>query len=926
MDIWIILSLLAVALFLRASNRSKKKEEERLAEILKYEDKNFLRNLESAKSFLALIDGFNNYITWKERDRILADFSAAGLFFDGKSEYYEDAPTVGRFNDIYQNFHSFIKNFNQNFVKKEKERHREYFNNIEGKSLDDQQRVAVVTDEYSNLIVAGAGSGKTLTILGKVKYLIEKRGVSPERVLLLSFTNKTVDELNERLKGLNLGLRAVTFHKLGFDYVKKYADRAPTVANEGLLGKVVNDFLRRDILSNESALRSFVQFMACYMVIPEEDDRFDSLGEKIDVNKGINFETLKSKYYADDHAKARPSKIEYRTFSGERVKSAEELIIANFLFLNGINYEYERTYPFDVINENGQRISYAPDFYLNDYDIYLEHFGVDKEGRARWNATEFNERWYLHTMKLKRKTHEVNNTKLLETYSWYNKDNILLDELSKMLKNEGVEFKPLSEKEIYEKISKQDTIFGSEVRKLVASFINLSKSRKMTPEKLKSLFGNQVGANAFTRTRQRLFLDFILPIIEKYNETLSEGDEIDFNDMINHAADLIAENGLDQKYDYIIIDEYQDISVARFELIKQIRDLSEAKLVCVGDDWQSIYRFAGSDVSLFSDFENFVGESERLLIERTYRNSQQLIDITAEFIQKNPRQIKKRPKSSKQIERPVEFIKFKPREAFHELLRQIRSIVNEYGADKKILILGRHSFDLDNIIFELDSYGKIIKGNLRHGINGYNETDGSLSIRGLEGVDIKFITVHKSKGLESDNVIILNVKNDLYGFPNKLTDDPMLSLLLSAEEEFRFAEERRLFYVALTRTKNKVYLLVPENESLFVGEILENAGYLIQDHRGERGLVNCLWCKTGKLVVRKNGKTGRDFLGCSHYPHCDETYNDIGILLGSNLICPSCQSGFLIKRQGRYGSFLGCTNFPNCRKTLELGSRELQQY
>ena len=130
-------------------------------------------------------------------------------------------------------------------------------------------------------------------------------------------------------------------------------------------------------------------------------------------------------------------------------------MIANFLFLNGVNYEYEKPYP------HGDHM-YRPDFYLTDYDIWLEHFGIDKQGRARW-LTEFQEKQYLDDMRKKRAKHKLYRTKLLETYSWYNRHNILLDKLREMLEKSGVVFQPLSEQEVYHKIIKQDSSFGAEI-------------------------------------------------------------------------------------------------------------------------------------------------------------------------------------------------------------------------------------------------------------------------------------------------------------------------------------------------------------------------------------------------------------------------------------------------------------------------------
>ena len=881
---------------------------QKLREVEKYQDPAFLKNLRKIDEFLEQINHFNDYITWKKRDEILKKYQETSYFFRGKSKFYKKQPRVRRFNDTYENFAEFIKNYNREYVAAQKQLNRDFFDNIEGKSLDDQQRQAIITDEYSNLIIAGAGSGKTLTILGKVKYLVEKRNIDPSKILLLSFTRKTVEELNQRLRNLGLKTKATTFHKLGYDYIKHFQKNPPAVANENLLYQTIKQFLKNDILHHDSALKSFVQFMACYLNIPEENDAFDSLGEKLDVKNGIDFETLKSKYYANTSGSRRIGKNKLDTFSGERVKSVEELMIANFLFLNGVNYEYEKPYP------HGDHM-YRPDFYLMDYDIWLEHFGIDKYGRAKW-LSEFQEKQYLKSMHKKRAKHHLYRTKLLETYSWYNRDNILLDKLRKMLEKSGVTFQPLSEQEIYHKIIKQDSSFGAEIISLITSFINLSKSRGLAANGLRKFMEDSETDDQFMNARQQLFLDFALPIIEKYNAALSARGEIDFNDMINQAANLVQQKGAAKAYDYIIIDEYQDISAARFKLITEIRQRSGARLVCVGDDWQSIYRFTGSDISLFSDFGKFVGGHEKLFIERTYRNSQQLIDISAKFIQQNSQQLAKNPKSSKQLDCPVEFVVYGQNNAFAVLVDQIRQIVAEYGTGQQILMLGRHSFDLDYVICQRDNKGKVIKDQLREEVKRYNEATGALILTGFEDVDIKFITVHKSKGLEADNVIVLNLKNDLYGFPNKLTDDPIISLLLSAPEACRFAEERRLFYVALTRTKNKVYLLTPENESLFTKEIKRYSNYLIQGRYGESELVNCPWCKTGRLIIRQNSQTGKSFVGCSHYPHCIQSYNNVEIL-SKPILCPSCRSGFLVRRRGKYGEFLGCTNYPECKQTLQ---------
>lgn len=862
----------------------------------KYKNTTYLSNLQKVASFFVTIQSLDDYITWVQRDQIKSKYSAVGQFFKSKTSFYQKEENVKKFNEIFSDFDNYIFKYNQNYLRTQKEQLNQYFDDIEGKKLDEQQRTAIITDEYSNLIIAGAGSGKTLTILGKIKYLIEQKNVKPETILLLSFTKKTVDELNERLKNIGLDARATTFHKLGYDTIKKHISTVPALTNENTLRNVVKEYLETEIFNNTEALEAYIVYVACYMNIPEEHESYNSLGEKLDTEKGVDFQTLKSKCEPELNKVANAI---LDTIQGEKVKSVEELTIANFLYLNGIEYKYEKTYPFG-------KIMYRPDFYLKDYDIYLEHFGVDENNGAKWLSL-FNEQKYVEEMELKREAHKTHNTKLLETYSYYNRDHILLDKLSEMLKSENVIFKPRDTKSIYVKVTDSDKNFGKEIINLIVTFINLSKSRQLNYNSINSLFSDKTKAvNEFMIKRQEIFLKFALPILKKYDNTLKERSEIDFNDMINQATNIIQENKPEYTFQHIIIDEYQDISYSRFNLIKEIRELSGARLICVGDDWQSIYRFAGSDISLFSNFEKYVGKYEQLFIEQTYRNSQSLIDITSKYIQKNSKQISKNPKSKKELfENPIKFVYYSQDNAENVFINEVQALIEKNG-NMPILVLGRHSFDINEFI-KLTPNSKI----------KYYERSDKLEIKGFQGIELKYITVHKSKGLEADNVIVLNLKNHLLGFPNKMTDDPILSLLLSDDEQYSFAEERRLFYVALTRTKNEVVLLIPTDVSLFAEELVKDNDFVFNANNQKLSKTNCPYCQTGHLIIRQNSLNQNQFLGCSHYPSCNQTFNNIEILKNT-ILCSSCQSGFMTKRSGQYGNFLGCTNYPKCKKTIKL--------
>ena len=269
--------------------------------------------------------------------------------------------------------------------------------------------------------------------------------------------------------------------------------------------------------------------------------------------------------------------------------------------------------------------------------------------------------------------------------------------------------------------------------------------------------------------------------------------------MLHLANKLVLKNGIKKKYKYIIIDEYQDTSYVKFNLIKNILEKTNAHLLAVGDDFQSIYRFTGCNLDIFVNFKKYFKDSTIMKIENTYRNSLELINITSKFILKNKKQIKKNLQSSKHLDKPIKYIYYNNKK---EIFKKL--IIDIYNKTKKeIMILGRNNKDINSVInddFILSNNDLIFLKN--------------------KDIKMKYYTVHKSKGLESDNVIIINMEDKLLGFPSQIEDDKILGFVLNKKDYYPYEEERRIFYVALTRTKNEVYLLIPVNKkSIFVDEI-----------------------------------------------------------------------------------------------------------
>lgn len=352
----------------------------------------------------------------------------------------------------------------------------------------------------------------------------------------------------------------------------------------------------------------------------------------------------------------------------------------------------------------------------------------------------------------------------------------------------------------YQQILERKKTDLQQLEKLCMLFIRLMKCNNYELKDFIIFLSKVKRTLSYTQyKKEKIVLTLILNIYLKYENYLKENKEIDFDDMLIKATKIVTEQGMNKEIKYIIIDEYQDTSFIRFNLIKEIINKTHAKLMVVGDDFQSIYRFTGCDVSLFIDFQKYFKEAKVMKLERTYRNSKELIQIAGKFIMKNKHQIKKELYSEKRLKKPIKILKYKNiKRIFLEIIKELSK-----KKEEKILILGRNNKDIYCLI---DENIKINKD--------------KIIIKNYENLDITYMTVHKSKGLESDNVIIINLEDKITGFPSQIKEEKLTRLVTKSKDNYPYSEERRLFYVALTRTKNYVYLLVPEkNPSIFIEEI-----------------------------------------------------------------------------------------------------------
>lgn len=760
----------------------------------------------------------DKYLARSDYKQLVEDFSELNGFFSNQQtaktlDYYcsingIDYTDVEYFLQKYADLSNlidgseYVRRHNQSFLERHLRSERNYLDNILKSvdptiSLDEEQRKVVLSDEDYTLVIAGAGAGKTTTVAAKVRYLVEKKHIDPEQILLISFTNKAVGELRDKInRSMKIQCPITTFHSTGYAILRKQNPAGKSIRDGGFL--------------------------------------------------------------------------------------------------------------------------YTPDFTITQGDrvAYIEHFGITQDGcNNRYNAEQLEK--YKAAINDKVSLHRKHGTDLIYTFSSYNDGRPLLVHLEEELRAHGFNLEHRSSKEVFDKIvSTEENKYILKLVKLICTFIQNFKTNGYNTEKFyewESKSNNE---------RTKLFLDVCQQCYLEYTKHLKQQHAVDFEDMINESARILRDqqnSGMKLDFKYIIVDEYQDISRQRFDLTLELSKVCDAKIIAVGDDWQSIYAYAGSDITLFTKFRQTMGYGEELKITRTYRNAQEVIDIAGGFIQQNASQVKKALVSPKHIAKPI-IIQTYTEEVdrkqyvgkggkYFLIGETVETAIGKILADNpksSILLLGRYGFDAFNLSRSADFL--------------YNEKDGSVQSKRFPEVKIEFMTVHRAKGLGYDNVIIINARNELYGFPSQIQEDPVLKYVVKDDFSIEYAEERRLFYVALTRTKNRVYIVTPEQHpSAFVKELIRDYplvtvdGQLNDQSTDQSNIKHCPICGY-PLQLRYKPHIGLRLWICSNEPEiCDFMTNDLRGGNMSILKCDKCQDGYLIVKEGKVEPFLGCTNYKTDR-------------
>jgi DNA helicase-4 len=698
------------------------------------------------------------------------------------------------------------KEYIENQIKK----YHDLFHNYGEYPLNRKQQEAVVKNQKYNQVIAAAGTGKTTVLAYRIKYLIEE-GIEPERILAITYSNKAAEEMQIRLKEkFNITeVNVNTIHSFANSIVNEESDYKLSTVNPNDIINIVEGGYNQFLNSNQEFRGYFYKFLS------HQDDEY--LDE-------ADFEE-KTEYLAAMRTK------KYETLKGEKVKSMAEKAIADFFFLYNIKYQYEKIA--EWADKSDDKVVYQPDFYLTEYDIYLEHLGINRKNEVpewfEWSSVE-----YLAKRKWAQAQFKKHNKTLLETFDYDYQEGNLEAILKEKLKRNGVKLKKRNFEEFLDAVNDVNSYTLLDDYK---KFINTAKTNNVKVDQIEALL-----TRGFEK--QYYFAKSAAMLYQYYEDYLEENRKIDFNDMIYKAAAILKENPqkYQKRYDHLLVDEFQDVSLGHIEIIKQFFEGdSKVKLFCVGDDWQSIYSFQGSDPKYFIDFEKYFGKSAKTYLVDNYRCPSSVLEAGNSLIDNNKHKIEKKVKANNPAETiPKLHILSDSNRYKHRVVNYTVNLVKKYLAEenepKDIMIICRYDGAapfLEEIKEKLKEAGISYIGK---GDDYYNAADNSQWPENA----VSIFSVHQSKGREADNVILLHmVKDDNFSFPtvdkeSKLIEPVKLNKINHLEEE------RRLFYVAITRASKNLDILTQSNNlSPFVKEIeshLEKAENLnlsnIQKNKG----------------------------------------------------------------------------------------------
>ncbi|HDS1654322.1 TPA: UvrD-helicase domain-containing protein [Stenotrophomonas maltophilia] len=762
-----------------------------------------------------------------KREELQVLFLDEDLHRDLSSDEHQRA--LGQLRDWDQDWVKLWERANESMTRRELELARDFMERVESDPLTEEQARAVICFDNRVQVVASAGSGKTSTMVAKAAYAVERGFLAPERIVMLAFNDGAAKELRERadkaldrLGMIGVEIQACTFHSLGLSIIRGASGRNLQVPEWARDKEKGNEKLGEliDQLKDRSA--HFRTQWDMFRLVFGRDvacSAADSMADGFDAN-------------------GRPY---LNTLSGSRVQSMEERVIADWLFYNGVDFEYRRSYEFDSVRDIHRQNQ--PSFYYPDADAYHEHAALPVD------ATTSHQARHADDLAWRREHHACKGRAFIETTSVQLRSGQAFRSLAEQLAGLGIEVDPNPDRPLPDRAARP--MSEDDLINLLRTFIAHAKSNVLSLDDISERL-RRLPEDHF-KERLRRFLELATPVYQAWDDALGAEHGIDFEDMLNTASLLVEQGRYGSPYDLVMADEFQDSSRARARLCAALVSAPGKYLYAVGDDWQAINRFAGADLSVMTDFCGWNGHGKVLRLEETFRFPQELCDVSSRFVMRNPSQIRKNVRSSKSsVGAVLQAFQVNNRKQIQDGVKQYLAQLQEnilsgavprgQGGRVSVLVLGRYNFESDKVPSDWEK--------------DFGQT-----------MNVEFMSIHKSKGKSADYVILPGMIRR--SFPSAKQDDAVLSLVMPQGDTYCDSEERRLFYVALTRARRTVVMFTVQGKvSPFLGELLQERAVELTTLGGQPiNEEQCPVCKVGVFVERM-GRNG-SFRSCSSYPDCE---------------------------------------------------------
>ncbi|MCF6240563.1 MAG: UvrD-helicase domain-containing protein [Bacteroidales bacterium] len=662
--------------------------------------------------------------------------------------------------------------------------------------LNDKQKQAVISTEKRLLVLAGAGSGKTKTLLQKIIYLIEEKNVSPANILAITFTKNAANEMIDRLiiasddsqeyagilANKNLSQKQKDVERYFFIKKYKWIDKLTLKTFHSLCYGImrnfgVNEFDNKfkivtdsksisDEFTKYAAPETFFEIIHKILIENCEDTQYilnlkryilDYFVDKIHIDNGKNYYLHRGKFYT--------------SLNGTKVRSKSEQYIADWLFRHSIRFEYEP-------KVNFKDFDFRPDFFIPEANLYIEHVSNKS-----------------YPMQDKEKQFRIADKLLVKTFETQTKNSAIFNlVLERIIKNRLPatyhHATALSFEEEFKYYHKEISDFLRQTMRV----IDMLKVENQKPEAV--LKKSQKDPHE----RVRDFYKLAIPIVIKYKKYCTNKSYLDFNDMIIRTISLFKKRPeiagkFKKKFKYILVDEFQDVNNLQVELIKLLLT-EDTQLFCVGDDWQSIYGFRGSNVDYIINFNQYFKKSKIIKLSTNYRSTPNIVGASNQVIKNNKYKVEKRIKSLKISKSKIIVYAGKNLdENIDYALKQIKKLYEKGYRKEDILFLYRRSKMFSPYLEKFRQ----------------------------ERLMVSAKTIHAAKGLEAKAVFIIGLTEGSGGFPDIWMEDRIYQVIKQSNHDLLLEEERRLFYVAMTRAKDELYLITEKgNESSFLSEIPDN--------------------------------------------------------------------------------------------------------